>query len=155
MSSQAAQPQAFKPLIQQVERLTQLLKDRSAVGYPAATMVQLVKVSTYREIAVAVFTIEGFGGGNNHSQYLALFDVDSEDRSQPFYTLVDVMHIGGKGWRAVESMDARVTSDSKSGDLSIELDALEVRPEDPPNFPGQKSVIRLVLRGERLHEACV
>lgn len=41
--SAAAPIKAPKPLMVQVERLTELLRDSYAVGYPDATMVQLVK----------------------------------------------------------------------------------------------------------------
>ncbi|ABE47073.1 hypothetical protein [Polaromonas sp. JS666] len=148
----AAAPPAPKALIEQVERLTQLLKDSHAVGYPPATMVQNVKFTRYREGAIVVFNIEGFGGGNNHSQYLALFEVDSDDKTNPYYTLLDFVHIGGKGWRGVEELNARTTQASKGRDMVIEIDALEVGPEDAPNFPSKKIVIRLAVHGGRLNE---
>lgn len=54
-----------KQLLQQVARLTDLLRDSHAVGFPEATMTQVLKPSPCGKIALAVFTVEGFGGGNN------------------------------------------------------------------------------------------
>jgi len=150
--AQAATPQLPKALVSQVERLTQLLKDSHATGFPPAAMAQNVKLNPYQEGVIVVFTIEGFGGGNNHSQYLALFEIDSDDKTKPYYTLLDVIHVGGKGWRGIERLNARITPISKGGDLAIDIDALEVGPEDAPNFPSKKMVIRLALHNKRINE---
>lgn len=145
----AGPPLAQKPLMVQVDRLTELLKDSHAAGYPPATMLQAIDLRGGRQLVLAVFTVEGFGGGNNHSQYLAVFDTDAEARP-PYYTLIDVIRIAGKGWRGIEKLDARVSQTSKDGDLGIEIDALDVGHEDGPNFPGRKSVIRVALVQGRL-----
>lgn len=55
--------------------------------------------------AVAVFSIEGFRKSNSHNQYLAVFahvvneTGELDDPHEP-YRLLDVMQIGGKGWRS-------------------------------------------------------
>lgn len=147
----AGPPLAQKPLLAQVERLTELLRDSHAVGYPQATLAQAIDLRAARQLVLVVFTVEGFGGGNNHSQYLAAFETD-DDAKPPHYTVVDVIHIAGKGWRSIEKLNARVSQPPKGGDISIEIDALEVGPEDPPNFPSKKSVIRVALTQGRLVE---
>jgi len=141
---------AKAPLMAQVDRLTQLLRDSSAVGYPEATMAQAVDLRADRQLVLAVFTVEGFGRGNNHSQYLAAFETDA-DKSPPYYTLLDVIRIAGKGWRGIDKLNAKVTQ-SKGGDIAIAVDALEVGPEDAPNFPSKKTVIRVLLKNGRLAE---
>ncbi len=141
-----------KQLHEQVQRLIDLIKDRYAEGIPPATMVQTVKLTPYRELSVVVFTVEGFGGGNNHSQYLAVFEVGSDDGKPTFYTLLDFLHIGGKGWRAIEKLQVRVTNMQKSGAVEMEVAVLEVGPDDAPNFPSIKTSIRLAFRGDRLTE---
>jgi hypothetical protein len=141
-----------KPLRAQVERLTALLKDSHATGYPEATMFQTIKLRADRELVLVIFTIEGFGGGNNHTQYLAAFDIDRGEKSTPYYTLIDVMPIAGKGWRGVVTLNARVAQAAKGSDLTIDIDALEVAGEDAPNFPSKKIVINAFLKDGRLGE---
>jgi hypothetical protein len=53
-----------------------------------------------------------------------------------------------KGWRAVTSLNARVTEPARGGDLTIDIDALEVTAENSPNFPSKKMVINAFLKGE-------
>ncbi len=155
LSLVAAAPAAAAPpklLTAQVERLVELLRDSYATGYPEATMVQMASPSKDRHLALAVFTIEAFGGGNNHQQFFAVFEheVDKAGKRE-HYTLVDVMPIGGKGWRAIMELKAKVTKSKNGGEIQILIPALDVGPGDAPNFPSQKSTIQLVL-GERLTE---
>ena len=103
-------------------------------------------------LVLAIFTIEGFGGGNSHTQYLAAFDNDREQKGIPYYTLIDVMPIAGKGWRGVTTLDARVVQAAKGNDLAIDIDALEVAGDDAPNFPSRKIVINAFLKDGRLGE---
>ncbi|QDL52754.1 hypothetical protein [Rhodoferax aquaticus] len=144
-------PLAQKPLLLQIQRLTDLLRDSQAVGYPNATMAQAIELQSGRQLVLAVFTIEGFGGGNNHSQFLAAFETDTETKPT-HYRLLDVIKVAGKGWRGIEKLNARVLQAPKSQDIRVEIDALEVGPDDPPNFPSIKTVVRLVISKGRLTE---
>ncbi len=52
--------------------------------------------------AVALFSIEGYGGTNYHAEYLAFFafvppDKAAGRRTRPF-RLVAVAQVGGRGW---------------------------------------------------------
>jgi hypothetical protein len=69
-----------------VESLVQLLGDGVSVGYPEFRSISFGKIlGSEREDAVALFSIEGFGGGNGHFEYLAIFEaVDPTD--------LDAMH---------------------------------------------------------------
>lgn len=150
-----AQPVSIKtpkPLIAQVQRLTELLRDSYAVGYPEATIFQMVKSRQGEELALVVFTVEGFGGGNNHTQYFAAFTPESNETGQPHFTLIDVIPIGGKSWRGIMNLNAKVSRNLKTAETLISFDGLEVAGDDAPNFPSKKVKINLMLKGGRLVE---
>jgi len=168
-----------KELISQVQSVTDLLSDGDAVGYPEATMVQQIKNGKFDEVDLVVFSIEGFGGGNNYQQFFAVFLKKTAQNGNQHYKLVDVIHIGGGGWRAIQKLDAKTTSNLidvaylgedhwgdeviaglkdqniitniKSGS-TITIDAMENRGIDSPNFPSKKTTITLLLKGGRLYE---
>ncbi len=151
-SAAPASIKAPKPLLAQVQRLTELLRDSYAVWYRDATMVQLVKVREGEELALVVFTVEGFGGGNNHTQYFAAFTPQTNEQGKQHFSLIDVVAIAGKGWRGVMNLNAKVTRNSKSNETLIVFDGLEVTGDDAPNFPSKKVTINLLLKGGRLVE---
>jgi hypothetical protein len=62
------------------------------------------------------------------------------------------MPVAGKGWRALTSLNARVTEPARGGDLTIDSDALEVTAENAPNFPSKKIVIHAFLKDGRFGE---
>jgi hypothetical protein len=150
-AAQPVGPPPPKALADQVARLVELLRDRHASGYPPATKFAFLKGSDIPEYAVVAFAVQGYGGGNNHAQYLAMFAVDRET-ANPFYTLEDVITFGGKGSRAIATMNPRLLPKRKPGEVVFEVDTLEVGPNDPPNFPGKKGVARLRLKDNRLSE---
>lgn len=152
VSAAPASIKAPKPLLAQVQRLIELLRDSYAVGYPDATMVQLVKGSKGEALALVVFTVEGFGGGNNHTQYFAAFTPETNEKGKQHFSLIDVMPIAGKGWRGVMNLNAKVTWNPKTGETLIAFDGLEVAGDDAPNFPSKKVTINLLLKGGRLVE---
>ena len=145
--------QSPKALTDQVQRLTELLKDSYAVGSPDSIMVQMVKQGAGDNLALVIFTIEGFGGGNSHTQYLAAFNVDTDDAGKRLhFTLIDVVPIAGKGWRGVQALNAKVSVNSTRGEKTISLQALEVIATDAPNFPSKKVTITILLNDGRLSE---
>ena len=145
--------QAPKALTDQVQRLTELLKDSHAVGSPDSIMLQMVKQGAGDNLALVIFTIEGFGGGNNHTQYLAAFNVDTDDAGKRLhFTLIDVIPIAGKGWRGIQTLNAKVSINSTRGEKTISLHALEVTATDAPNFPSKKVTINILLNDGRLSE---
>ena len=152
VSAAPASIKAPKPLLAQVQRLIELLRDSYAVGYPDATMVQLVKGSEGEALALVVFTVEGFGGGNNHTQYFAAFTPETNEKGKQHFSLIDVMPIAGKGWRGVMNLNVKVTRNPKTGETLIAFDGLEVAGDDAPNFPSKKVTINLLLKGGRLVE---
>jgi hypothetical protein len=150
----AAPPSSSAPkaLLAQVQRLAELLRDSQAVYYPGATLLQRVRLPDGEALVLAVFTVEGFGGGNGHTQYLAAFTPDRDGQGPEHFMLIDVMPIGGKGWRGVSKLDARVSRLPEGGETRISFDALEVADGDAPNFPTHKATVQIVLKAGRLAE---
>ena len=145
--------QAPKALTDQVQRLTELLKDSYAVGSPDSIMVQMVKQGAGDNLALVIFSIEGFGGGNNHTQYRAAFNVDTDDAGKrQHFTLIDVIPIAGKGWRGMQALNDKVSVNSTRGEKTISLQALEVTATDAPNFPSKKVTINILLDDGRLRK---
>jgi hypothetical protein len=141
-----------RPLLEQVQRLSELLRDSYAVWYPEATQVRLLQAEGGEELALVVFTVEGFAGGNNHTQYLAAFAADADPQGQAHFSLIDVLPVAGKGWRAITEFAPQVSRDAGRNELSIAIDALEVTAGDSPNFPSQKTTVHLALKDGRLVE---
>ncbi|MGZ3802537.1 MAG: hypothetical protein ACXVCL_20430 [Bdellovibrio sp.] len=141
-----------KPLSAKIQNLVTVLSDGYAVGYPKATMIQTIKGGGNTDVTLVVFTIEGFGGGNNYSQYLAAFSPETmEDGKQPF-RLIDVMRISGGAWRVIQKLNVKSTPELESNEATIAIEALENTDYDSPNFPSRKSTITLVLKNGRFHE---
>ncbi|NVZ50735.1 hypothetical protein HX792_10345 [Pseudomonas sp. B6002] len=144
----AAENPVPQPVAEQVGRLVELLKDGFASGYPEATQVQDLNVGTADQLTLAVFTVEGFDKGNTYRQYIAAFTPAVTEDDQEHYTLVDVMHIGGDGWRAVETLDAKWVKDPAHKRALIDIPVMENASGDSPNFPSQPGVIHLALIGD-------
>jgi hypothetical protein len=158
----------LSPLENTTQNLMTLLSDGEAVGYSKFTMVQTVSDGTSK-VALVVFSLEGFSGGNNWEQYFAVFLTENDEH----YRLIDVTHIGGGGWRTIEKLNAKTSKnlgravyaglehwdkvsreanyDLKNG-ATIEIDALENAGMDSPNFPSKKATIKLVIKQGRLYE---
>jgi hypothetical protein len=139
-------------LLKQIEHLSELLRDPYASWYQEATMIQQVAVPGGSPLALAVFTVEGFGGGNNHSQYFAVFSPEEGMDGTVHYTLLDVLPIAGKGWRGVWELNARVSRAHDAYATDIHLDALAVGEDDAPNFPSVPVTLHLRLKDGRLDD---
>lgn len=100
---------------------------------------------------MAVFTLEGFGGGNNFRQYLAAFSSES-GTGKPYYSLLDVIPIGARGWRSIVGMQAKVAGWTKQGGVLFTISMMENLSDDAINFPSKKASIRLLLENGRLRE---
>lgn len=140
-----------KALSAQVERLAALLGDGYAVGYPAATMSQSLSLADKHAVVLAVFTVEGYKGGNNFRQFLAAFSPEQAE-GKTHYSLLDVIPIGAGGWRSLDKLEAKITGQSKLGGSVLTLPALENISDDAVNFPSKKTHIRLLLEQGRFKE---
>jgi hypothetical protein len=153
MAAEPASKTIPKPLAEQVERLVELLRSDEAVGAPDSTMVQLVKHRKDQELALVVFTVAGYGGGNMYTQYLAAFTPEKEKNGRQHFTLIDVISIGGKFGRGIDSLNARVTYNQKSFETAIAIDAKEFVEGDTPLSKSKKVVINLMInKHQRLLE---
>jgi hypothetical protein len=76
------------------ERATHVATNRA---YPPAREIKFVDTPNSGRIAVATFFIEGFGGGNNSYQFLAVFAAQNIPRTPkdlPYYSLAAVVEVG-------------------------------------------------------------
>lgn len=139
-------------LAAQVERLVSLISDGYAVGLPDTVQAQVMNEGADTEMTIALFVIEGFGGGNTYAQYLAVFTAAEDASGQPYYSLMDSLPVGGKGWRMVETLDAKLKPGHTQGASLIELPVMENAEDDAPGFPSRKGSVLLSLDGGRLAE---
>lgn len=131
-------------------QLASLYTDRYATEFAGARQICTVPVSekdnyheeTY-EMTLALFTLEGSGGGNNHTQYLAVLHGTRLMGSKP---------IGGKGWRWVSfgSCDSiRPIQNPDTNSLRFPLQAIANTVDDPPNFPSRKGIVMVEVSSTR------
>ncbi len=150
MPAQAVQPM---PLEAQLKRLAGLLGDSYATPYPEQAQLQSFSGPHGEKLVLALFTIEAYGGGNNHRQYLAVFE-DEADESGPrgHHMLRGVTQVGAKGWRAVRTLQAEARFDKESGTAQFLVPAIVNTPSDAANFPSKPASIRLLLDRSGLAE---
>jgi hypothetical protein len=148
----SAEPEVVPaPLVSQVSHLSALLSDGYAVGYPEATMVSTIERKKGEPITLAVFTVEGFGGGNNHTQYLAAFNKHVQEDGKIYFEFMDVIAIAGKGWRAILNPNAKVKKQTNA-DTLFTLNVMTMAEHDAPNFPSIPATIVVQLKNRRLTE---
>ena len=138
-----------------VTQLAAMLGDSHSAASPEYRGIRTMTDRDGTTVAVAVFTVEGFGGGNNHIQYMAVFaslDAEAAGR-QPRMSLIDVMAVGGKGIRAVESGNIKIGR-SKS-DVVVAVPTKNYAPSDAMCCPSIKSEAQFAFQpfaGSRLKE---
>ncbi|HEY0290343.1 MAG TPA: hypothetical protein VGC62_25610 [Pseudomonas sp.] len=142
----AADPKPIaKPLEEQVSRLVALIKDSYATGHPELAEVQTLRTGKNSQVTLTVFNIEAFGMGNNYRQYLAAFSPDTNEKNEVHYSLLDVIQIGGDGWRAIEGLDAKLVRDPTGKQILIDIPVMVNIPGDSVNAPSSAEVIHLSL----------
>ena len=138
-----------------VTELAAMMGDSHSVSSPEY---RGIRIATDREggaVAVAIFTIEGFGGGNNYIQYMAVFaSLDAEAAGRPpRMSLLDVMAVGGKGIRAVESGNIKIRR--SKNDVVVTVPTKNYAPSDAMCCPSIKSEAQFTIQpyaGGRLKE---
>lgn len=141
-------------LKEQTERLVELIRDAYAVNLENKYHLRSFQG---RGIAVVFLAFEGFGRGNNWSHYMAVFSPVSEPEAdkQQYYSLIDFVCIGGKGWRAADFEKVRIQYDQKLSEATIVIQTLENTKDDAPNFPSKESraIFKIKpFRGEHIRE---
>lgn len=138
----------------QINRLVELRRDNYASLNPRETMIQNIKLDEFDELTLVVFTLVGSSNGYNFEQYLAAFSpriVETDPKGRKHYQLIDIIQVGGKQWRVVEKLDAKVLRSHDKSDISITLGALTcmITGNDAPN----KSLkIKLLIKDQRIIE---
>lgn len=136
----------------QLEHLSALVSDGYAVGLIEDAQTQTVNAGADDEMLLALFVVEGHGGGNGYVQYLAVFTPGSDAAGEAWYTLVDFLPVGGKGWQAIEEFAPRVSRPGQAGLTRFDFDVKRVAGDDAPNFPSHAATLSLELRNGRLVE---
>lgn len=139
----------------QADSLSSLLRDSYAKEHGRKYYV--LPQSSGATVAAVLYGFEGYGLGNNWSQYLAVFSVLSgaePGESKPdYFSLLDVVKIGAKGWRAADLGRVEMVHTKKPYETTIAIPVKEVMPGDPPNFPSKQSQIQYRIKpiqGERI-----
>ncbi|HLA74687.1 MAG TPA: hypothetical protein VJM76_02085 [Gammaproteobacteria bacterium] len=139
----------------QADSLAALLKDSYAEEYGRKYYVFTQGSGT--RVAAVFYGFEGYGLGNNWSQYLAVFSVlsgaEPGQLKTDYFSLLDVVKIGAKGWRAADFEKVKITHNSKPFETIIVISIKEVISGDPPNFPSKQSQAQYRIQpfqGERL-----
>lgn len=136
----------------QIERLVELLGDGYSSGYPEASVYRLADPQQPDSPAFAVFTVEGYGGGNGYLQYLAAFQRGQGRDGKEHYQFLDVVWIGGKSFRSIDDIDALELL--PAGGMRVHLSGMSNSAEDAPNFPSQPlRVQRDLIQGRFLGES--
>jgi len=136
----------------EIERLAELFSDGIAVSYPEYRHVKFARVlNADRDAAVALFSIEGFLGGNLHEEYLAVFEpvetADIEGRKTNPYRLLAVQKIGGRGWRSFDWDTAQFDKGY------VRLKGKQWKKEDPGCCPSKPIAATFRLNEEIISEA--
>ncbi|TAL22475.1 MAG: hypothetical protein EPN94_11090 [Nitrospirae bacterium] len=129
-----------------VTQLAAMMGDSYSHEYPDYRGIQILRNKKEDTIvAVAVFTIEGLGGGNNYTQYMAVFSALSEasEGHPKRMSLLDVMAVGGKGVRGIEFKNIRI--EQLKGDIIITVPTAEYGPQDAMCCPSIKSEAQFII----------
>lgn len=99
-------------LQKQVDKLANLIADGNAESCCAE--MQTLRLGDGSDLILLVFTLEGFGGGNNWIRYLAVFSPQRNKRSHVInYQLRDVVNTGNDFEAQIEEPDAKIIREDK------------------------------------------
>lgn len=139
-------------IARKVEQLAALLTDGYAELCEQKDNVRFgILLPDQGHAAVAVFSLEGFRKSNSHNDYLAVFahvvneTGELDDPHEP-YRLLDVMRIGGKGWRSFTNAPVSIEQGL------ITLESFDYAPSDALCCPSLPSTTRFRFEDGRLQE---
>jgi hypothetical protein len=121
-------------MTQKADTIIRAMLDNEARENKPARVYKRLEGKQLGGMTAVIFTIEGFGGGNNYHFYMALFGPSSER-----FRFIDVVKIGEKTWRHVD-----FSSIVEKGD-GIELNTFEYQGDDGNCCPSKKGNARFVL----------
>ena len=155
-STNADDKMAFDEVSRKIAALTNLLKDSYAEEYAEARGIEILRDGAEGALAAAaVFTIEGYAKGNNHTQFLAFFARlhESSEAHPNYLSLLDVMAVGGRGIRNIEYETIKMKRSSDG--IVITTSALAYAPSDGMCCPTLKTKVHFLIKpiiGGRLRE---
>jgi len=133
------------------EALVAILTDSAATEYTDARQIHYPAGKT--GMALVFFTLESFGGGNNSTYYLAVFEPSWKDEAQETtaetidkYRLVGYLPVGGDGWRSVDFADVVFEKDQ------ITIKTEEYADNDAMCCPSKPGTATFKLENNRLTE---
>jgi hypothetical protein len=115
------------PIDRAVTALVSQLVDGDAAEYRGGRRIH--PMPGKEGVELAFFTIEGFGGGNNYTFYLAAFESAGGNAASGRYQLLGMEQIGGNAWRFVDIERFRTDAEC------ITLDTKNYAPGDPMSHP--------------------
>jgi len=144
-------------LTKQTDELSSLIRDSYASEY--SRNIYLFSHKDSERGAIVLLNLEGFSGGNNSSQYMAIFSVlsGSEDGGKPipdYYSLIDFIQIGSRGLRFVDSDKITHTYDEKTHETVITVPFLKYGEEDGlccPSVKGSATYRVTAQKGQRIN----
>ncbi len=144
--TQADDTRLKKEINANIAKLSSLLGDSYSNEYTEYRGIQIFKEKKNRlVIAVSIFTVEGLAGGNNYTQFMAVFCALSE--ASPGHpqrmSLLDVMAVGGKGLREVEFK--KIMINKVNDKISITVPTLEYSSTDAFCCPSIKSEAHFII----------
>lgn len=147
LSALAAEPNMVETA---TEALVAILTDSVSTEFTDARQIHYPAGKT--GVALVLFTIEGFGGGNNSTYYLAVFEPswkdDAENTPETIdkYRLVGYLPVGGNGWREVDFADVVFEKDQ------ITIKTKEYASNDAMCCPSKPGTATFKLESNRLTE---
>jgi len=129
-----------------VDQLVALFSDGIAVEYRPYRHIKFGKIfGSDREDAIALFSIEGFYGGNGHAEYLVFFQSVEQNqvpnqKPRPF-RLVAVTQIGGRSWRSFD------WENIKFGPGFVTLNGEKYGPDDAACCPSVPIQVTFQVKG--------
>ncbi len=137
-------------------QLAALMGDSYSHEYPDYRGIEILRNDKENMlVAVSIFTIEGLEGGNNYTQFMAVFSALST--AAPTHpqkmNLLDVIAVGGKGVRGIEFKNIKIRQ--VNADIDVTVPALEYGPSDALCCPSIKSEAHFIVRprvGGRIKE---
>lgn len=115
-----------------------LFNDKHSSEYKEARKLFLYRPNADKGVVLVFFTIEGIGGGNNHSTYLAVFGANfSNNALEKDFPMLDCQKIGDRLSRSIDFDN--ITVGIENNTTIIRLTALTYLPDDPACCPSIKT----------------
>ena len=139
-----------------ITQLAALMGDLYSQDYTEYRGIQILRDAKTKIVAaVCIFTIEGLEGGNNYTQFMAVFSaLTPAAEGHPIrMNLLDVMAVGGKGIRTIEFKKIIIKLEGER--IVVSVPTLEYSHSDAMCCPSVKREAKFTFRpraGDRIKE---